>query len=110
MIRVLNGNDDAGISRLAQRDSAEAPPAPLLGASIDGELVAALSLSSGDLIADPFVRTNELAALLSAHAARLNGGSERRGRLGFLHRRSRGALPASPPGAGGRLLALARRS
>jgi hypothetical protein len=71
--------------------------------------VAARSLSTGDLIADPFVTTAAVRALLDEHASRLNGTLEgRRRRRGFLRTRSRASLPSSPPGAGGRLVILDR--
>lgn len=110
-IKTLDGGDSESLRRLAGRDSSDVPGGSLLGASVNGELVAAISLSSGDLIADPFVRTAELGALLEEHA-RLDGGRIERPRSlpGLRRRQSKAALPASPPGAGGRLLALARRS
>lgn len=107
-IRMLNPNDDAIVERLAQLDSADAPAAPLLGAFGEGHLLAALSLRDGNVIADPFVRTAELRDLLEWRAAHLR--DRPRGRLRRLFGRiSRGALPASPPGAGGRLLELTQR-
>lgn len=106
-IRVLNDGDTERLARLAERDSAGVPAAPVLGATLDGELVAALSLSGGEALADPFVRTEDVTALLVDRAAQLNGKrSGLRGRLGRGRRYARGALPASPPGAGGRLLQI----
>ena len=96
------------VAAAAQRDSARAPAAPLLGAFGEGRLLAALSLREGNLIADPFVRTAELREVLEWRAAHLR--NRPRGRLRRLFGRiSRGALPASPPGAGGRLLELTQR-
>ena len=107
-IRMLNPNDDATVERLAQLDSARAPGTPRLGAFGEGRLLAALSLRDGDVIADPFVRTAELRDLLEWRAAHLR--NRPRGRLRRLFGRlSRGALPASPPGTGGRLLELTPR-
>jgi len=107
-IRILNDGDRDQLARLAERDSAELPEGPVLGATLDGELVAALSLSGGEALADPFVRTDDLRALLADRAAQLNGHGARglRSRIGRGRRRARGALPASPPGAGGRLLQI----
>ena len=108
-IRALGPGDDGAVRRLAGRDSAPVPAGRLVGATMNGQLVAARSLSTRDLIADPFVRTAEVRALLDEHASRLNGTSEdRRRRRGFLRRRSRASLPSSPPGAGGRLVILDR--
>lgn len=108
-IRALGPDDEGAVRRLAGRDSARVPAGRLVGAMINGQLVAARSLSTGELIADPFVRTADVCALLDEHASRLNGTSQdQRRRGGFLRRRSRASLPSSPPGAGGRLVILDR--
>jgi hypothetical protein len=59
---------EAAVARLAQLDSAPAPAGELLAAEVDGELRAAVSLTDGSAIADPFERTVELVELLRAHA------------------------------------------
>jgi hypothetical protein len=63
-VRSAHQADAFALQRLAQLDSAEVPAAPLLIGELDGRLVAALSLSDGTVIADPFVPTVELVALL----------------------------------------------
>ena len=69
-IRPGYADDERSLLRLAALDSAAGvPPAPLLVADIDGELSAALSLSDGSAIADPFRPTADIVALLRAHAA-----------------------------------------
>lgn len=106
-ISVL-GDEEAGeVARLAQLDSAPPLSGRLLGASVGGRLVAAVSLDSGDSVASPFDRSGEARAMLQLRAGQHNGN----GRRSFLRRRgrARGALSASPPGAGGRLLTLARQ-
>jgi hypothetical protein len=108
-IRILNEADLLALRRLAELDSAPVPAGTVLGASVDGRLAAALSLTSGTEVADPFMPTAELRSLLADRAAQLNG--EPHGRRSLLgrrsrRRRSRAALPASPPGAGGRLLEI----
>lgn len=65
-IRPLGEADLARISRLAELDSAAAPEAPLLGIEVGGRLVAAGSIQTGHIIADPFRRTIEYRELLSA--------------------------------------------
>ncbi len=71
--------DDAGvISRLAALDCAAAPEPPLLLAEVEGELRAAISLSDGSHIADPFHPTSALLDLLRARAAQLDGSSRTR--------------------------------
>jgi hypothetical protein len=105
-IRMLTTDDDPALSRLAELDSADIPGGHLLGASVDGRLVAAQSLATGESIADPFLATGQIRMLLAQRAGQLNGRG--RGRLlGRLRRRrAHGALPSSPPGAGGKLLQI----
>jgi hypothetical protein len=105
-IRMLTEEDWEALTRLAERDSATVPPGRLLGASVNGRLVAAHSLATGESIADPFIPTEELRILLASRAFQLrgNGGGGPLGRL--RRRRARAALPSSPPGAGGRLLQI----
>ena len=76
-IRTAHGGDHAALAALATLDSAQVPPAPLLIAELDGEPRAALSLSDGAVIADPFFPTVHLVELLRAHAA-TTGRSPRR--------------------------------
>ncbi|HEX2359780.1 MAG TPA: hypothetical protein VHH72_08190 [Solirubrobacterales bacterium] len=110
-IRMLDEGDGEALARLAQRDSGEVPLGRLLGAAVDGRLVVARSLATGAVIADPFVPTAEVQALLARRAAQLRAADEPHRRLRRLFgRRSRAALPASPPGAGGRLLTLPPRA
>ena len=70
-IRPALAADQLAVMRLAALDSQSAPAGPLLLAEQDGELVAALSLASGRVIADPFRRTAHLAELLKLQAAAL---------------------------------------
>jgi hypothetical protein len=65
--RVLPA-DLVALERLAQLDSRALPTGPYLVAERDGRIDAALSLSSGELIADPFRRTVEVCDLLRCHA------------------------------------------
>ena len=106
-IRILDESDGSELRRLAELDSAPIPAAPVLGATVDGGLVAAQSIRGGDAIADPFVPTAEVRALLADRVAQLRDGRRRSlSKRLTRRRRSRAALPASPPGAGGRLLEI----
>ncbi|MDQ3571847.1 MAG: hypothetical protein M3383_03170 [Actinomycetota bacterium] len=106
-IRQLAEADAAAVERLAQLDSAEVPAGPLLGAEIEGRLLAVTSLSEGVTVADPFSRGAELRDLLDLRAAQLRQRQPRRRRFGAgAGRPARAALAGSPPGAGGRLLSL----
>ncbi len=72
-IRRLGDGDRADVERLAQLDSRHPPEGALLGVAVEGRLVAAISLATGESIADPFSRTGELRALLELRAAQLRG-------------------------------------
>ena len=107
-IRLIDGDDGTALLRLAERDSAAVPPGRLLGAWGGGELVAARSVRRGDAIADPFRPTEGVAGLLERRAQQFRGADRPRRRRHPLRRRSRAALPGSPPGAGGRAMILER--
>ncbi len=105
-IRRLDGADRDALVRLAERDSSSAPKGPeVLGAVVEGELIAATSVAGGDTVADPFTHSARARALLESRAAEIRRASRGGGRLKrLLGRRSRAALPSSPPGGGGRFL------
>jgi hypothetical protein len=109
-IRHLGDEDLAAVERLAQLDSRHQPEGALLGVEIDGRLVAAISLATGESIADPFSRTGELRALLELRAAQLrrreNGRRDLRRHL--PQPKTRAALAGGPPGAA-RWWLIARR-
>jgi hypothetical protein len=69
-------DDDVTIARLAALDSAAVPAPPLLLAEVDGHPRAALSLASGELIADPFQPTAALGELLRLRARQLHAAAE----------------------------------
>ena len=64
-IRPSRPGDARRLVRLAQLDSSHVPAAPLLLAFEDGELRAAVSLASGEVIADPFFPSARLVELLA---------------------------------------------
>jgi hypothetical protein len=68
-IRRLEEADLAQVLRLAELDSAAAPASPLVGIEVEGALLAAGSIPTGQIIADPFRRTAELREMLSAALA-----------------------------------------
>jgi hypothetical protein len=83
MIRPGYADDYEALVHLAALDSADRVPArPLLLAEVDGELRAALSLSDGTSIADPFFPTADIVALVRAHAEGLARPRRPRLRLG----------------------------
>ncbi len=99
-IRHLEADDLPEVGRLAQLESRRPPEGALLGVEIEGRLLAAISLATGESIADPFSRTTELRALLELRAAQLRRRENRPKRLRHRPRsKARAALAGSPPGA-----------
>jgi hypothetical protein len=72
-IRRATATDAFALRRLAVIDSASPPTGDVLLAEMDSELWAAVSLDTGDAIADPFRPSGELVELLRFRAERLNG-------------------------------------
>ena len=79
-LRVAQPEDDNDVSRLAQLDDAPPLGGPVMLAVVDGEPVAALSLSDGRVVANPFVPTEKAVTLLRLHATQLSGERHRRWR------------------------------
>lgn len=79
-IRPLDaaGSDRRALQRLADRDSAAVPGGEALGVERRGRLIAAVSLSTGEVVADPFVPTAAARSLLEHRALHLSGGRARR--------------------------------
>ena len=77
-IRLATHADLPAIASLAELDSARVPRGRVLLAELRGSVVAAISLESGALFADPFVPTTEVVKDLRAKAAevRLADGPE----------------------------------
>ena len=67
-IRLADTADAGALSRLAQLDTSFVRPGPHLVAELDGRIEAAISISTGAVLANPFVRTAEICDLLR-HAA-----------------------------------------
>jgi hypothetical protein len=84
-IRLLSELDTDSVRRLAEVDSAPVPSGSLLGAIVDGRLVAAMDLESGESIADPFTSSEGARALLAERAQQLRGRG--RGLRGLVRRR-----------------------
>ena len=74
LIRAARGSDGPALSRLAALDSKELPDGELLVAESEHELVAALSLQTGERVADPFRPTADVVDLLAYRARRLRKG------------------------------------
>jgi hypothetical protein len=68
-LRVATPADHAAVMRLAALDSARPPRAPVLVAEIGSEILAAVSMTDGRAVADPFRRTAEIVAIARLRAA-----------------------------------------
>ncbi|HUA48126.1 MAG TPA: hypothetical protein VMA77_23005 [Solirubrobacteraceae bacterium] len=71
-MRVAHADEADIVRRLAQLDDAPTLSGEILLAVVDGETVAALSLSDGRVVANPFLRTADAVALLRIRAAQLS--------------------------------------
>ena len=68
VIRAARGSDGPALRRLAELDSREVPTGDVLLAETDDELVAALSVDTGERVADPFRHTADVVDLLAYRA------------------------------------------
>jgi len=97
-IRPFADSDARAVREVAQRDSNAVPAGMLLVAEVGGRVRAALSLDTGEVVADPFAPSAELVDLLRARARQLNGRVAPRPRHGLLARRRAPACePVHPP-------------
>jgi len=87
LIRAARGSDGSALERLAALDSATVPAGSLLVAEADGRVVAAIASSTGKAIADPFLPTADVLALLELRAA---GARAPRSRRALAGRRAAG--------------------
>lgn len=89
-IRPATADDTTTLLRLAALDSAVVPAGELLLGIVDGEPVAAVAVTTGRAIADPFRPTADVVALLRLRAERLRNAE----RHVTPRRRLRSLLPA----------------
>jgi hypothetical protein len=82
LIRAARGSDGSTLARLAALDSSAVPAGHVLVAEIDGEIVAARSVATGAVIADPFRRTADVVELLGLRARAVARPAATRRRLG----------------------------
>jgi hypothetical protein len=90
-LRLATADDGPALGRLAELDSNRLSPGPHLVADRDGRIDAALSLATGELIADPFHPTADLCELLRCHAGEIRA-TRQRSASSWLHPRP---LPAA---------------
>jgi hypothetical protein len=73
LIRNATLADRKALDRLAALDGLRLPAGPLLVAVVDGELVAALGIHSGQAVAHPFRRTADALQMLRIQARAMQG-------------------------------------
>lgn len=86
-LRVAETGYDADARRLAILDEAEDLEGAVLIAYSGGRPVAAMSLSDGRVVADPFVATSDAVSLLRLRAGHLSGKRTHRPLRSLLHPR-----------------------
>jgi hypothetical protein len=84
-LRLAHADDAAAVLRIAALDDALALEGQALLALVDGDAVAALSLQDERVVANPFLPTAEVVAILRMRAEQLSG-SQRRRRVRFVPR------------------------
>jgi hypothetical protein len=87
-LRLAHADERGEVSRLAGLHEAPVPSGEVLLGLVDGTPVAALSLTDGSVVADPFARSGEVVELLRLRADRL-GAPRRRATRGRFAPRSR---------------------
>jgi hypothetical protein len=88
-LRLVQSGQDAAASQLAALDDAAELEGPALIAFMDGEPVAATSLTDGRVVADPFVATADAVSLLRLRAEHLAGRPSHRSLRSILRLRLR---------------------
>jgi hypothetical protein len=76
-IRVARPADDRAVARLAALDSTAKPVGDILLAEVDGTPVAALSVTDGHAVADPFQPSGEALQMLRLRARQAPGPAHR---------------------------------
>ena len=80
-IRLAGEHDRERIAELAELDSRRAPAGPALLAEVHGRLWAAVAISDGAAVADPFVPAGDIVGLLRLRAEQEREGVAGRGPL-----------------------------
>lgn len=80
LIRKANSGDAAALKRLAELDGRSAPTGDALLAVVDGHVLAAIGVTDGEVLADPFQHTAGLVGQLADARAHMLGLSSARSR------------------------------
>ena len=75
-IRLAQAADMPSLRRVAERDSRPLPIGDMLVAEAQGDVQAALSLQTGEVVADPFRPTAGMVELLRIRARQFDRGSQ----------------------------------
>lgn len=86
MIRLASAADEPALELLAELDSSRPPAGPALLAERGGQTVAALALVDGAVIANPFLPSGDVVALLRLRAGQIALPSAPRRREGLVVR------------------------
>jgi len=86
VLRTGRPADEAAIRRLALLDSARPLRGEALVAEVSGRPVAAIDLSDGRVVADPFEHTADVVELLRVRAGEMTPRPQRTPRTGMLAR------------------------
>jgi hypothetical protein len=70
---MLSSEHAEELRTVSERDSSDMPSGTVIGAHVDGRLVAARSVTDGGAVADPFVHTAEVQRLLAERVAQIRG-------------------------------------
>ena len=92
VLRPATSADAEAIGRVAQLDTRPLPPGPHLVAERGGRIEAAISLKTGEVVANPFSPTADLRELLRVRAAELAPPRRRATPRGGLRPRPLGAV------------------
>jgi hypothetical protein len=92
-IRHATAADFPALERLAALDSRRIPTGELFVAEAEGRLLAATSLDTGAVVADPFERTASIVELLRAHAGTVRPSAPRPVVVADSHEEPAVALP-----------------
>jgi hypothetical protein len=76
LMRRATTDDAFRIRTLARLDDKRLPAGPFLVAETSGEIVAARSLTTGAVVADPFRLTRDIVAMLGLRAGQLGAPSD----------------------------------
>jgi hypothetical protein len=97
VIRAATAADRAALEHLAELDSTQRPSGPVLLAQLGDRVVAALELTTGRVIASPFVPTSDIQELLRLRASQQSQAPGGSSAVRRWRRLARSSVPADRP-------------